>query len=194
MQYDRLEQLYLKKKLSAAQIANMDRCSESKVHYWLNKHRIPKRSISAAIYVKHNPGGDPFKINSPKNLSEAILYGLGLGLYWGEGTKSNKSSIRLGNTNPKIIVKFIEFLVMAYGIKRNKLKFGLQIFSDMGPKQAMKYWLNALDVSPSQFQRIVVTPARSIGTYKNKTKYGVLTVYYHNKKLRDILCSALERL
>lgn len=194
MLYMELKQLYIKNNLSAGQVAKIFECSENKINYWLKKYKIQKRSISEAMYLKHNPKGDPFEIKEPTNIKEAILYGLGLGLYWGEGTKSNKSSIRLGNTNPKIIVKFIEFLVKIYGIKKEKLRFGLQIFSDMQPDKVLGYWLKELNVSATHFQKVVVTPARGIGTYRSKTKYGVLTVYYHNKKLRDILCGALEKL
>lgn len=194
MQYYQLKQLYLNKHYSVAQIAKIERCSENKINYWLRKYNIPKRSISEAVYLKHNPLGDPFKITNPKNVEETILFGIGLGLYWGEGTKSNKFSIRLGNTNPRIILKFIEFLVKIYNIKKEKLKFGLQIFSDMGRAEVLRYWLKELGVSASQFQKVIVTPSRGIGTYGRKTKYGVLTVYYHNKKLRDMLCGALEKL
>jgi len=63
-----------------------------KVCYWLQQWDIPKRSVSEALYVKHNPGGDPF---SERNLDtgDLFLFGLGLGLYWGEGTKSNKYAV-----------------------------------------------------------------------------------------------------
>ena len=194
MLYNELKQLYLTNNLSVSKIAVLFKCSENKINYWLKKYNIPKRSISEAVYLKHNPKGDPFKVRDPANLDEAVLFGIGLGLYWGEGTKSNKASIRLGNTNPRIVVKFIDFLVKIYGIRKEKIKFGLQIFSDMKPARVMEYWIRELRASPSQFQKIVITPSRGIGNYRQKTKYGVLTVYYHNKKLRDILCNTLEKL
>jgi len=193
MLYHSLAQLYLEKNLSVAEISKLEKCSEGKINYWLAKFNIPKRTISDAIYLKRNPEGDPFKVKVPSNQEEAMLLGLGLGLYWGEGTKSNKLSIRLGNTNPRIIEKFIEFLVKIYGINKEKLRFGLQIFSDMKPDKALKFWLNELGIGKQQFQKVIVTKSRGVGTYRHKTKYGVLTVYFHNKKLRDILCSALEK-
>jgi len=33
-----------------------------------------------------------------------------------------------------------------------------------------------------------------MGTYKRKIKHGVLTIYYNNKKLRDILCKEIKNL
>jgi len=128
-----LEKLYLKNKKSSKEISNIFKCSENKVNYWLNKYNIPKRSISEAVYLRLNPKGDPFKLKKLKTKEEALLFGLGIGLYWGEGTKRNEYAVRLGNTDPALIKKFIEFLENIYSIDRKKLRFGLQIFSDMSP-------------------------------------------------------------
>ncbi len=194
MNESRLTKLYTERKLSSQQIAGIYKCSPNKINYWLNKYKIPKRKISDAVYNRHNPKGDPFLLNVPANLHTMFLYGLGIGLYWGEGTKSNKLSVRLGNTDPRLIKKFIEFLKDIYGIDTKKLHFGLQIFSDMSPHKTLSFWQNHLKARKSQFQKIIVTRARSIGTYRQKTKHGVLTVYFNNKKLRDIICNEIENL
>lgn len=187
-----LEKLYIHERQSVSRIAKKLACSESKVNYWLARFKIPKRSIADALYQRWNPLGDPFSVRTPRTMQEAFLYGVGLGLYWGEGTKSNTASIRLGNTDPRLICTFIRFLVQLYDVDVRKLKFGLQIFSDMPPGEALKFWQRYLKVSPSQFHKIIVTPARSLGTYRKKTQHGVLTVYFNNRKLRDIICRAVD--
>ena len=185
--------LYIGKRLSASEIAKRLRCSEHKVNYWLSKNRIIKRSISDAVYQKWNPSGDPFSTVKPKSITEAIHYGIGLGLYWGEGTKANKTSVRLGNSNPALIRRFVDFLVFFYEIDRQRLRFGLQIFGDMNEKDALRYWMNVLQVSRKQFYpKIIVTPYRGIGNYRQKTKYSLLTLFFNNRKLRDIICRALD--
>ncbi len=191
---EKLSELYLAKKNSTAIIAKTFGCSENKVNYWLIRHGIQKRSIAEAMYVKHNPAGDPFKIKLPKTIDEGMLWGLGLGLYWGEGTKANKHSIRLGNTDSRLIRKFIDFLIHSCNIKEEKLRFGLQIFSDTRAKEAVRFWCKELGVSLSQFQKVIVTPSRGSGTYRNKSKYGVLVVQFHNRKLRDIICDTINTL
>lgn len=182
-----LEELYTTKKLSQMEISLKLDEKYHKVRYWIEKYGIPRRTISEAVYQKLNPSGDPFKIKEKLTAKERELKGIGIGLYWGEGTRSNKTCIRLGNTDPKLIKKFIEFLEIIYGINSNKLKFGLQIFNDMDAQESLKFWSKELNVRKNQFQKVIITPARSIGTYKNKTKHGVLTVHYNNRKLRDIL-------
>ena len=121
-----------------------------------------------------------------------MLYGIGIGLYWGEGTKSNKTTLRLGNTDPHLIKIFLRFLFQMYNIDPRRLRFGLQVFSDMPKGEALRFWQKSLQVSPTQFHKVIVTPARSLGTYKKKTKHGVLTIYFNNRKLRDIICQAIE--
>lgn len=161
------------------------------VVYWMNKHEIKRRSISDAIYKMHNPKGDPFKAKPIKTISDAELFGLGLGLYWGEGNKANKYSLRLGNTGPKLIKTFVRFLTELFGVDKTKLKFGLQLFSDTDPQTALGFWTKELGVKSSQFYKITVTISGAIGTYRHKNTYGVVTVYYHNKKLRDIVVGML---
>ena len=51
-----------------------------------------------------------------------------------------------------------------------------------------------LKISSSQFYKTIITPSRGVGTYKDKFKYGVLTIHFNNKKLRDILCGEIENL
>src|SRR3989344_800394 len=95
--------LYFNKGKSMQDIADILGCSLHKVSYWMGKHVLLTRSKSDAMYLKHNPDGDPFLLRLPKTIAEAKLFGLGIGLYWGEGTKASLSSVRLGNTDPALI-------------------------------------------------------------------------------------------
>lgn len=173
------------------EIADELQCSVNRVVYWMRRHGIKRRTWSEATYRKRNPDGDPFKLKLPKTMQEAKLYGLGVGLYWGEGTKSNKHSIRLGNTDPKLLLAFIDFLETFFEIKREDLKFELQIFTDIDKNEALDYWINRLGLSSDQFGKPVVTISGSIGTYRKKSQYGVVTVVYHNIKARDHLIGML---
>jgi hypothetical protein len=189
-----LTDLYLQKGKSMQEIAISLNCSLHEISYWMDKHDIKSRSRSDALYIKNNPDGDPFRIKKVKSMDDAKLLGLGIGLYWGEGNKKNKNSIRLGNTNPLLIGSFIEFLIKILGINTSKLKFGLQIFSDIQENEASDFWLENLkkfNVTKEQFFKINITPSRGIGNYRDKSKYGVLTVYYCNSKLKKLLDSML---
>lgn len=188
-----LQKLYTVELLSAAQVASKLGYSVSKVNYWLTQYAIPKRSISDAIYAKNHPDGDPFVVSEIDSTEKATLYGLGIGLYWGEGTKANKHSVRLGNSDPALLRIFIRFLVELYGVNKKDMRFGLQIFNDLDTEEVLNYWINELDVEKTQFYKIHITPSGSLGTYRVKSTHGVVTVYYHNKRLRDILVGALPK-
>lgn len=188
-----LVRLYLVENKSAQDIADLFKCSLNKIWYWMRKYKIKPRTISEAIYRKKNPNGDPFKIKYPHTLSESILFGFGLGLYWGEGTKANKYAVRLGNTDYRLIKKFIQFLVQVFTIKKRDLKFSLQLFNDIRQKVALDFWVKNLGVAKSQFYKSTITKSVRKGTYGKKSEFGVLTVYYHNKKMRDALIGLLEK-
>jgi hypothetical protein len=190
-----LQKLYIKEQKSVSQIAKLFNCSENKVNYWLKKFEIKKRTISEAVYIQNNPNGDPFKFRLPHNDEEWMLYGLGIGLYWGEGNKMNNHAVRLGNTDPDLLKKFLQFLHTFYKIDSSRLRFGLQIFTDIDPDSAKLHWSEKLSIPPAQFQKITVSKSlHKNGTYRKKSQYGVLTIYFSNMKLRDSIVGAIEEL
>ncbi|MBY0309962.1 hypothetical protein K2Q16_02360 [Patescibacteria group bacterium] len=189
-----LQKLYGEKKYSSVQIAKERGCSPGQVNYWLSKYCIKKRSISDAVYEKSNPGGDPFSLLKVRSKEEWFLYGLGLGLYWGEGNKANRLAVRLGNTDPGLVRTFLRFLSTIYRVDTSRLRFGLQIFSDLDPVEAKAFWSKELGVSATQFQKTATVSRIRRGTYTHKAAHGVLTVYFSNTKLRATIMAAIEKL
>ena len=189
----KLIKLYTVDQRSAKEIGDLFRCSMHKVKYWLARYDIKKRTISEAIYAKSNPDGDPFLWREPTTLKAARLWGVGMGLYWGEGTKASTHAVRLGNTDPNLIRIFIKFLTVCCGIDGKKLRFGLQVFSDTNPTGVLAFWKKTLKVSKDRFFKTTITQSGKIGTYRHKNTTGVLTIYFGNKKLRDLLNAKLAR-
>lgn len=194
MDYKILLALYSKDKKSVSQIAKSLKCSQGKVNYWLRRFKIEKRSISDAIYNLKNPQGNPFAFQEPKTINEALLYGLGIGLYWGEGAKRGNGGVRLANTDARLIRKFIEFLEKVFQVKKDSLRFGLQIFGDISSKNALMYWKNELGIKNHQFYKIMVSKIRGEGTYKYKSEYGVLMLYFNNVRLKQLLCQMIDNI
>lgn len=189
-----LEMLYFQEGKSQQEIALLLKCSLNQVAYWMKNYGLKTRSISQAVYQRRNPGGDPFRFHLPTTMDEAFLYGLGFGLYWGEGTKANLGSVRLGNTDARLIKAFMRFLVELFGVEKRDFRFSLQIFSDIDKNVATRYWVRALGVDRSQFTKPTITPYRSLGTYRKKSRYGVATVYYHNTRLRNLVVEHLSKI
>lgn len=190
-----LEKYYSSGK-SMFQISKICNCSPNTVVYWMKKYGIKRRSMSEAIYIFSNPDGDPFNLKSINNLSKKnmYLYGLGIGLYWGEGEKTGRHAIRVSNTDPLLILKFREFLLKICKLKVEKIGYGLVCFNDINPNTARKYWSKILKISPIKFGKITEIPSRGKGTYKKKSKYGVCTIYASNIKLKKWIMAEIEKL
>ncbi len=194
MKKDILQKLYIQKKLSSIEIAKKFKCSEHKVNYWLGIYKIKKRTISEAIYQKNNPKGDPFLFVEPKKINDVFLFGLGLGLFWGEGTKKDSHTLKLSNSDPNLIKKYLDFLIKIYNINKNKLRFEIQTYNDIDPQNLMIFWRKVVSVKKNQFYKTTILTKRGEGTYHTKMKYGVLVVHFNNIKLRNLICSQIANM
>ena len=189
-----LQRLYINNGSSVAEIAKKIKCSSNSINYWMNKYGIPKRSISEAIYQKNNPKGDPFNFVKPNSLRKMFLFGLGLGLYWGEGTKKSLHSIRLSNTDPALVKSFIGCLISVYNIDKNKLRFQLLSYNDLDKDTLLHFWTKYLSVRSDQFSKTTILKRRGKGTYLQKMKYGVLLLTFSNVKLRNLICDQIANI
>ncbi len=194
MDKTKLERLYLNKKLSSKEIGKLYRCSEHKINYWLEKFGIQKRTISEASYQRNNPNGDPFLFKIPKTLDKMFLFGLGLGLFWGEGTKRNLHAVRLCNSSPSLVKQFLHFLIKIYKIDEKKLKFQLQTYDDLDATKLVSFWAKYLSVKKTQFSKTTILQRRGEGTYGSKMKYGVVIAHFNNVKLRNLICSQIANI
>jgi len=192
---DKLVELYTVQSLSMSQISKRLGCSVHKVEYWMKQYKIRRRNRSEANYLIYNPSGDPFDIKTDLSVEENYLKGIALGIYWGEGNKRNIHSIRVGNTDPGLILVFTKFLREICRVREEKIRFGLQLFSDVDKRDAINFWVTKLNISKQQFMPTISRiQSGKIGTYKSKNIYGVMTVQVNNRKLRDWLNSQLVQI
>jgi hypothetical protein len=179
---------------SMAEMAVFNKCSMHKITYWMIKYNIPRRSRSEAIYLKYNPNGDPFGIRNNLTLEEWFLKGLGLGIYWGEGAKTSKYSLRVANTDAGIIRSFRSFLLKICRLRKDKITYSLICFNDADPESVRNHWSEQLGILPNKFGKITIIPKQGKGTYKRKSLFGVCTIQASNIKLRDWMMKELEAL
>ncbi|MDD5433278.1 MAG: hypothetical protein PHE77_01300 [Candidatus Pacebacteria bacterium] len=154
----------------------------------MSKYSIPRRSISEAIYQKANPSGDPFRIKKLKSRDDFKLFYTSIGLYLGEGDKRNKHNVKLVNSEPYIVRIFLRFLREICGVNERKIRASLNIFNDVDLQRAVDFWVKSIGIKREQLTGVIVRESRG-GTYKNKSKYGTLSIYVSNIKLKNILIS-----
>jgi len=102
-------------------------------------------------------------------------------LYIGEGSKT-KDSVALANSDARIIKTFLKFLREFCGVDEAKIIASLNIFDDVDLECAINYWMEVTQIPKSRFGKPIVRKSRG-GMYKNKSKYGTLTINVCNTKL-----------
>ena len=188
-----LQQLYGSGK-SITDIALLQKCSIHKVVYWMNKYNIKRRTWSEAVYLKSNPNGDPFKIKDKLNQQESILFGLGLGIYWGEGEKVSKGKVRVANSDINLILSFRDFLISICQVTITRIHYSIICFNDSNPLEVSKYWSKMLEIPEEKFGKIVQIAPQGKGNYRRKSKYGVCIIEVSNTKLKAWIMKELDKL
>ncbi len=178
---------------SMSDIANYLHCSVNTVVYWMNKYGIKRRGLSDALYLKLNPSGDPFNIKTELSMQDSFLFGLGLGIYWGEGEKTSKGKVRVANSDATLILNFRRFLKEICQVFPERLNYSIISFNDSNVTEVRKYWSGILEISGNKFGKIVQIPPQGKGTYKKKSQYGVCIIEVSNIKLKRWMMEALSK-
>lgn len=181
---DKLASLYASGK-SMWEISQELDCSVHKISYWMSKYNVPKRNRSDAMYKKLNPDGDPFDIKTNLSIYDQFLFGLALGIYWGEGNKSDRHAVRVTNTDPEMLLTFREFLRKICHVKESKISYSIVAFNDSNIESVSKYWSKKLKVQPTKFGKIVQILPQGKGSYKRKSQFGVCSISFGNIKLKE---------
>ena len=178
-----LEKLYSSGK-SMSEISQILKVSVHKVLYWMHKNNINRRSLSDAAYIKANPNGNPYYIDQKAISRNQLLFGLGLGIYWGEGNKSSPHSLRVTNSDPRIIKCFRTFLLACCGVLPERIQYSLICFNDSNSTLVLDHWSKELQIPIKKFGTIVQIPTQGKGTYRKKSQTGVCTITFNNVKLK----------
>lgn len=187
-----LEKLYWKDGYSIGSIAEQFAVSKSTVHYWFSKYEIPKRCISDAVYLRHNPDDVSCAYKQPETNAEWLIAGLGFGIYWREQKKKKTNSIQVSNSDPRLIAIFLVFLENIYGIKLNQLKFDLRICSEMLEADAKKYWMKMLSIEESQFRKVIIKSSYDRKGRQEEHANGILSICVNSGKLKNHLLDFIE--
>lgn len=119
-----------------------------------NEHRI--ESFRATMARKKQDLFDTAIRNQQNiigDLTEKELYLCGLALYWGEGGKTQYSSLTFANTDPRMIRFFLEWLRRAICYPDNRIKIKLHLYKDMNIDQEINYWQDITRLSLEHFSR-----------------------------------------
>lgn len=75
------------------------------------------------------------------------LFVAGIMLYWGEGDKIPRGSIRLANTDPHMITVFVKFLRDIMDVPTERIRIKLLLYPDLEDHACRSFWINAARLS-----------------------------------------------
>lgn len=127
----------------------------------------------------------------PLNRRELLVFGIGL--YWGEGTKTRRESLSISNTDPSVIKFFIYWLKRCLGIPKRKVRIYLQLYNNMNINKEIEYWSKILKISLSQFSRpyIKKTSSERIN-HKGGFGHGTCNARINNVSLAEKIFTSLK--
>ncbi len=113
------------------------------------------------------------------NFTKRDLAMLGLGLYWGEGTKSNKSSLAFVNSDPDAILITYKYFHSIFGVKKEDFMPRIFINDIHKPriKKVLQYWSSLLELPIEQFGNPVFLRMKNKKRYDNHESYfGIISL------------------
>ena len=121
------------------------------------------------------------------------LFLIGLGLYWGEGSKYRMDNISLSNTNPDIIKFYTHWLIDCLGISKEKMRISLHLYKDMDSKKEISYWSNALKIPKSNFCKPYIKKTSSeFINHKGTFGHGTCNLRIGNSRLSERIFMDLQ--
>lgn len=112
------------------------------------------------------------------------LLTLGLGLYWGEGSKTSRGSVELSNTDPRIIQVYVLFLIENFGFSIQMLHGHVGLHSHLSIRKAEKYWSEISGIPLSQFQKTSIQKSRAGNGERDRLPYGTFSVGVYDTAAR----------
>jgi len=115
-------------------------------------------------------------------------------LYLGEGSKTPRSALMFGNSDPRVIRLFVSLLRFCYKIDERKFRCTLQCRADQNIKNLEKFWAEVTKIVPTQFYKARVD-ARTVGKISKKPDYkGVCRIDYFSADLFNEIMKIIELL
>jgi len=182
-----VKKLYYKDKLSVQEVARRLSVSIDAVFYCMRKYGLKRRKKQESNAIKYQRSKPSFKLKKIKNRKLEILKVIGVMLYWGEGCKSDKTSmVDFANSDKDMIIVFLKFLRKICGIDEKKLRVYSYFYSNQNIKKNINYWSKITKIKKSQFTKPYIREDYN-EIKKDKMPNGLIHIRYADKKLLNLI-------
>lgn len=111
------------------------------------------------------------------NISPRDMFMLGIGLYLGEGSKSQEE-VRVVSSDPVILRLAIKWLKRFGGIKLCHFRMAIHGYPDHDVSKLLDFWSKSLDIPVNQFIKTTIDIRQNKSSYKRrKLLYGTAHLY-----------------
>ena len=110
------------------------------------------------------------------------LFISGISIYWGEGDKLSRGTIRVANVDPLMIKLFVKFLNEIYGIAKTNIRASILIYPDLNEIRCREFWIKQSCLPEKSFKKSILIQGR----HKTKrVRYGVCSVWICSTYLKE---------
>lgn len=110
-------------------------------------------------------------------LSARDIFMLGIGLYLGEGSKSQEE-VRMVNSDPAVIKIMLRWFRDFCGVQSHHIRVAVHGYPDNDAKELVNFWSGAIDIPREQFIKTSIdTRQNKSPNRKRKLPYGTAHVY-----------------
>lgn len=113
------------------------------------------------------------------SLNRRDLFMLGLGLYWGEGYKHGNDELGFTNSDPDMVLVYLQWLKNVYGVQKQRvtLRVSINALHRHREKSIVSYWSRVTGIPQKQFTKTSFISTAAQKHYANPNKhYGTLRI------------------
>lgn len=159
--------------------------NEAKIELFRITMREKQELRDKEIYEKCLQKFNKISVNS--------LFTGGLMLYLAEGSKTDRYTSKITNTDSRICRFFILWLEKFYSTPRERIKAQLQLYPTMNIKNEVAYWESELGLKSSQFCKTFMRELRPASfSYKDSSRHGICSVMLHDTKIKREVMMAIK--
>jgi hypothetical protein len=125
-------------------------------------------------------------------LSEREILIAGLFLYWGEGSKAQRYTVSINNTDPSVMKFALYWMINSLKIPLTKIRVNLHLYSDMSIEDAIKYWSHQLKIPESSFLKPYIKKSTRTSIDQKGFGRGTCGLCIHNTVLQEHILMAIK--
>lgn len=143
----------------------------------------------AERYAVEREGRVAHAADEVSSLSRDRLFWFGLALYWAEGSKKDRFTVRFTNSDPRLVKSWLRFLTEFCGVSRDTIRLTVHLHPNVSDRRAKRFWSEELALPLTQFRRSLRKLSLSSQRKKpyNTLPYGTCHIYVGSSLLKQKL-------